>query len=418
MTLEAFARHLRGLRSDVGGHAEAVRLRLFDTLVAARIGAALDDAGPLGDVLGDNLSDRIARWIAAIRSTEVDDIEIAGCVTAGSVVIPAVLLAAEASRADDEALLDAILAGYEAMIGLARAIGGATILTRGLWPTYIVASFGVAAALARLHDLSIEQATNALALALARSAPVCGRSQAGSSPRFLLLGLSAVEGITAVRAAAAAYGGDPTILSSFLRLLGAENGIEEGNGPLLLHSEFKPYPTARQGLAAIEAFRAIMPPGRSADIARVMVELPSQTLAMLQTPAIGRIGSLVNLGCQLSLAVSDNRLEDCRRRSISQGEQHDLAGRVELCGALDLDAAYPVTWGARVEISMKDGTVIRAERWAAPDLASWPALTGKAAGIFAASSIPTDDLPDLRQACSDVQPGRSSAARLVALALR
>lgn len=418
MMLDAFARRLCGLRSDAGGHAEAARLRLFDTLVAARIGAVLDDAGPLGAVLGDSPGDRAARWIATIRSTEVDDIEICGCVTAGSVVVPTALLAAGALGADDGALLDAVLAGYEAMIGLARAMGGATILGRGLWPTYVAAPFGVPATLARLHGLTVEQTSHALALALARTAPASGRAQAGSSPRFLLLGLAAAEGLAAVRAAAAGYGGDPAILSSVLSLLGGGEEIEASDAPLLLHSEFKPYPTARQGLAAIEAFREIVPMGHLPDIARITIELPSQTLGMLRAPARGRIGSLVNLASQLGRAASGRGLEDCLRRSTPMDDPHGLAGRIELRGAADLDAAYPARWGARVAIAMRDGTVTRAERWTAPDLASWPALAAKADGLFAASGMPSDGLAALRQACRDVRPGRSSAATLAALALR
>ena len=52
----------------------------------------------------------------------------------------------------------AILAGYEAMIRLGRAIDGPAVLShRGFWPTYFTAPFGIAAATSRLLKLDAKQ---------------------------------------------------------------------------------------------------------------------------------------------------------------------------------------------------------------------------------------------------------------------
>ena len=50
-------------------------------------------------------------------------------------------------------MIAAIIAGYEVMTRLGRAIDGPTILYRGIWPTYFAAPFGVAAVVARLLQL-------------------------------------------------------------------------------------------------------------------------------------------------------------------------------------------------------------------------------------------------------------------------
>ena len=90
----------------------------------------------------------------AARSTEVDDIDLPGCTTVGAVVVPvAVTMAAARPRVGEGALLSAVVSGYEAMTRLGRAIGGATLLYRGVWPTYVTAAFGAAATTARLLEL-------------------------------------------------------------------------------------------------------------------------------------------------------------------------------------------------------------------------------------------------------------------------
>src|SRR6185369_5018909 len=109
--------------------------RLRDALVAVAIGCHTPEG---------RLLDRYAgRWhgngatcrllTGAARSTEVDDIDLPACTTVGSVVVPvAVTMAAARPNVGEGALLSAVVGGYEAMTRLGRAIGGATLLYRGV----------------------------------------------------------------------------------------------------------------------------------------------------------------------------------------------------------------------------------------------------------------------------------------------
>src|SRR3984957_12293115 len=118
--------------------------------------AGTGDANPLDDV---------ALHCALARLSETDDIHLASMTTPGSIVIPtAFILAARLNGADASELPAAVLAGYEAMICLGRAVNGPAILYRGIWPTYFAAAFGTAAVAALLLRLTERQTAHALAL--------------------------------------------------------------------------------------------------------------------------------------------------------------------------------------------------------------------------------------------------------------
>src|SRR5262245_49916521 len=185
---------------------------------------------------------------AQARCTEIDDIHLASCVTPGSIVVPTVL--AFASRGRFRATGDCVaaaLAGYEAAIRLGMAIDGPRALLQGTWPTGSAASFASAAVAARALALDEAQTAGALATALAMASPTGLPAARPSSSRWLALGAAAANGVVAAEAARAG-------------LLGTcpdEPALPARPGGTWLFDDTgtKPYPTARQALAAVEAAR-------------------------------------------------------------------------------------------------------------------------------------------------------------------
>src|SRR6202011_4658478 len=104
---------------------------------------------------------------------------------------------------DPAALAAAMIVGYEVMVRLAQAIDGASILYRGIWPTYFTAPVGMAAVTARLLGLDARQAAQALALALTRASPGVGHHGAATTARWLAIGQAAETGVVAALAARA-----------------------------------------------------------------------------------------------------------------------------------------------------------------------------------------------------------------------
>ena len=104
---------------------------------------------------------------ALARLSEIDDIHLASTTTPGAIVIPgAVAMAAALGMSDPAPLTAAMLAGYDVMIRLGQAIGGASALYRGIWPTYFTTPAAIAAVAARLLALDAEKTAQALAFAL------------------------------------------------------------------------------------------------------------------------------------------------------------------------------------------------------------------------------------------------------------
>lgn len=415
-SLETIATHLSGLTAE-GDAAEAVRLHILDTLVAAIFGRLLADAGPVHIFSGDDLAQQIALQIALTRSTEIDDIEILGCVTPGSVVVPSAILAGAMWDADDAMVLRAVMAGYEAMIWFSRAVGGPAALASGIWPTFVAAPLGVAATLARLRGFAPKKLEAALGIALARTALFAGRGAV--SPRFVLLGLAAAEGLRACEAVAEGCGADSAVLDHILDLVGGSKDKPAAERPLIHDCEIKPYSTARQGLAAIEAFRSLqLKPGEIPRIAHVLAEVPSASLGFLHNRPPGRMGMIVNLASQLALSTTtEAALFDIRKDASLAGELQLIADKVELRGAPDLDALYPGRWSARVTVRFESGELRRAE-WSGPLAPTWESVAAKALTIGSASGIDTSFVVPLTETCRELGKGSRSAKSLAALALR
>src|SRR5213592_2237033 len=156
---------------------EALRLHVADTVGAWIAGSATPEGRALVKFGAnrDVMSDRVATHCALARLSEIDDIHLASGTTPGSLIVPSALTIAASLSREGAALAEAIAVGYDAMVRLGQALGGASILYRGIWPTYLAAPFGVAAAASRLLGLDEKQAENALAIALRFSSPPLAR---------------------------------------------------------------------------------------------------------------------------------------------------------------------------------------------------------------------------------------------------
>ena len=409
---------------------EAARKRIFDNLCATAVGLTIADGQVLRELAnagsGPDLSvaDAVALYVAATRATETDDISIACCVTAGSVIVPVATTLAARMAVDDKALIAAVVVGYEAAIRLGVALDGANLIYKGAWPTYLVAPFTAAAVAAKLMGLERRATANALALALSRTPRWLGRSFDGLSPRWALLGAAATEGMFAANAAAAGLGGDAGILTAFSEAVGAEidsKALAEpaGFGDAVLAVDAKTYPTSRQGLAATEAFLAQTPLQRSiAEIEQVEVLLPSAYLQMVSRTQLpgNRLESLTSVAYQMALAAFDpDRLFDCGRDDLRKDEETaGFMAKVVLREDSLLTAAFPAEWGGGVRIVWRGGRAqqltIRDPEGSARRPLDWAALNRKAWRLMSASGLNPGLLEPLQQDCEALATRAHGAA--------
>lgn len=345
----------RDLKQAAVARLDRMKQHLVD-IVGARIAGSRTHEGiavsRFASSIRDPLHASVIAGCAHARCTEVDDIHLTSCTTPGSVVVPTVMaLAANGDLKSMGECCAAMLAGYESMIRLGLAIDGPAALQHGVWPTHFAAAFGSAAATSRALGLNVQQTAGALATALAFGSgePVPGMSP--SSSRWMTLGIAAADGMLTARAAREDIVGSADAIPSLRALT---NGL--GRRHLVDDLGMKPFPTARQALAAIEAVQSIATREELAaeEITSIVAALPQGQRTIVDRPEMPatRFGSIVSLQYQIALALTaPQHLSDVERTPlVDTPELRRLMSRIRVQRARDLDARYPRAWPARVSI--------------------------------------------------------------------
>ena len=343
-------------------------LHTADTVIALQAGHATAEGQALRRFLertDPGLGGRVAADAAVVRLTEIDDIHRPTAVTVSALTVPVAVAFARDSTAPAQ-LLDALYVGQELALRLARAAGGARLLTRGQWPSLLVAPFGAAATAGRLLGLAPDRMRQALALAIAHVPRQPGRFQGARPGRWLLFGEAVRSGCMAALAAADGIDGDTELLNAdWLRSVGAELAAPEkltSDERLTSGLSIKPHASAKQALAAIHGLRVLMARHglRAADIASLEVHVPPAYAVMLdrEPPRTSRLSSLVNAPWQLALAaVQPELLDDVARAAWPENPQlAALAARVRVVADPALDAHYPDSFPARLLLVSAAGT--------------------------------------------------------------
>ncbi len=343
---------------------ERLRLHVADTAIASLAGASIPEGKSLRALTnGGALSARIAQLAAATRLTEIDDIHLPSCVTPSAGVVPvALMLAAETQTFDTGEIASAIWAGTEIATRLGLAVNGPQILYRGVWPTYLVAPVAAAATAARLMGLNEARTGHALSLAVMVMAGGVGRIHGAPSGRWFLYANAVAGGVAAAQAARADFHGDPDVLDK--TWLTDTHGIALDRGRLTeklgassVYTELslKPFCSAKQAIAAVNAFQALLGRGIRPDaISRVQVRVPPSYAGMISTRAEAgvRISTIVSVAHQLGLAaLAPDALYDIDRSAPTiDAAVAQFAAKVEVAADPDLLPYYPQHWPAEVEV--------------------------------------------------------------------
>jgi 2-methylcitrate dehydratase PrpD len=306
----------------------------------------------------------LATRCALARLSEIDDIHLASMTTPGSIVIPGALTIAGALpgiRADD--VVAAILAGYEAMTRLGRAINGPAILYRGIWPSYFAAPFGVAAVAARLFRLDARQTANALALALTFAAPGVGHHNAATTSRWLAVGNAARNGLAAAQAAQAGFTCDLNLLDGHF-MAGIYDVTPDlaaltdalGERDALAEVSFKPWCAARQTMAATQALREIIETGVAPEaMTEVKVAVLPPHLKMIDhgVKSGDRASHLTSVQfCMAVAALASHFAPDVGQSPVGlQPPLRDFMNKIKVKADESLLADYPRRWPARVTVT-------------------------------------------------------------------
>src|SRR5215475_3838070 len=149
----------------------------------------------------------------AAHGIELDDGYRVGSAHCGCTVVPAALSVGYARGASGAAIIEAIVAGYEVAICLARACAP-DLRQRGFHPTSAVGPFGAAVTVAKLRGLSDQQIADALGIAASASGGLFAFVNGGADIKRLHAGHASREGIQAALLAELGVEGPPGVIES------------------------------------------------------------------------------------------------------------------------------------------------------------------------------------------------------------
>ena len=369
---------------------ERAGLAVADALTIGIAGRAVEETRLIEDGLGElgmsagtdtsvTVTDGTRRPVfaaAAVNGTaafalNLGDTSLRTICHCGPVVVPAALASAEARGATVEELLVAVVAGYEVMERVARALGedGAGLFLRGFHPTGTAGVYGAAACAGKLAGLDADR--------LAVGFGICGSLMIGSrqaahtdgatSSLWLHAGLAAGLGTFAATLAAAGLDAPRDILEGAEGVLRAYGGTDAGaeiatsglgNEWLLLEMATKLHCCSQTLAPVVDAALAIRARvGERAERAReVVVALPALQLRVSEARG-GRPVSFVDAQSSAAFIVAQALLHgrvsptELAPAELVNERTGRLAERVRV-----ETGEFPVpSWPARVELALADG---------------------------------------------------------------
>jgi 2-methylcitrate dehydratase PrpD len=203
----------------------------------------------------------------AAHGIELDDGFRQGSVHPGCVVVPAVLALGHERHADGKALMEAMIAGYEAEIAIGRACHP-DLRQRGFHPAAAVGVFGAVMAAGKLRGLPRAQLANALGIAASSAAGLFAFVNGGADIKRLHAGHAAREGLLAALLAEQGVEGPPDVIEArdgFMQAF-AFGRAGKARGIVLppavpfgiTDCYIKPYPCCRHIQPAVEALTGLL----------------------------------------------------------------------------------------------------------------------------------------------------------------
>ena len=203
----------------------------------------------------------------AAHGIELDDGFRQGSVHPGCVVVPAVLALGYDRRITGAALIEALVAGYEAEIAIGRACHP-DLRQRGFHPAAAVGVFGSVMAAGKLRRLSAGQLANALGIAASSAAGLFAFVNGGADIKRLHAGHASREGLQAALLAEQGVEGPPDVIEArdgfmqafaFGRADKARAIVLPPTVPFgITDCYIKPYPCCRHIQPAVEALIGLL----------------------------------------------------------------------------------------------------------------------------------------------------------------
>ena len=307
-----------------------------------------------------------------IHSLDFDDTHIAATVHPTAPILAAALAGGQMAGARGADVLAGVVAGYEVVCRLGRALKPADHYDRGFHPTATAGAFGATVSAGRALGLDAQHLEMALGICL---------SQAAGSMQFLVnsawtkrfqVGNAAMVGVIAASLAAEGFIGAADAIEGdcgFLKSYAPDPDPDLAIHALHEHWEtleigVKPYPSCRFSHAAIDGVIDIVGTGvAESDIAQITIGLPRKGMDLTALPQDFRRKPQGVVGGQFSMhftaavaAQTGNLAWDDYARYLDEPNTLALAERIDVSEDPEMEAIYPERMGGRVTVQFRDGS--------------------------------------------------------------
>ena len=290
----------------------------------------------------------------------------------GCVVVPAVLALGYERRASGAALIEALVAGYEAEIAIGRACHP-DLRQRGFHPAAAVGVFGAVSAAGKLRRLSTEQLRNALGIAASSASGLFAFVNGGADIKRLHAGHAAREGLQAAILAEIGIEGPRDVIEArdgFMQAFAF--GRPDKARAITLPPEapfgitdcyIKPYPCCRHIQPAVEALIGLLEEEKiaSEDVQRIEVATYRIAAEHAATGWEDFASAQLSFPFLIGLAL---KFRSIRLEHFSDEVRRDpsfaaIAGKLDVRAPPDLDRLYPQLRPARVTVTTPRGVFTR-----------------------------------------------------------
>jgi 2-methylcitrate dehydratase PrpD len=321
-----------------------------------------------------SISDAVFASAMTAHAAEINDFIPSAFVQPGPAVLAVTLALAEQRRLGGEALLRAVIVGYELAGRVPKALGVDNLRRAGIANHGVGPVFGAAAAAASILRFSADEVAHMLSF--------CAQQASGSwqwlldvehiEKAFVFAGMGARAGLGAVLMVEAGFRGVRNSLDhpgGWMRsgqFTGGDSdraSLVEGLGSRteLVHTAFKRYPVGGPTQPAVEGLLGLLPQLSGRNIEAVRIAMPGRWQAFRDAamPAL-------NLRYLTAIILTDRRLDFVSAQSLERMEQ-DAAVRalmqrveVEHDPAQEAPKGSPRTESARVTVSLSGGQALEA----------------------------------------------------------
>jgi 2-methylcitrate dehydratase PrpD len=300
---------------------------------------------------------------------EVDDVLICALHHPGAVIVPAALATAEREDSTGKEFIAAVVAGYEVMNRVGKAVGTESHVMRGFFPTSTNGPFGAAAAAGKLLHLTAGQMTDALGIAGSQSGGLFEGIKEGMMTKRFGAGRAAHSGVMAADLAKLGFTGSRTVLEGEWGYLKAFSDNADpsrlteklGDCYNILETTFKPYPCCKALHAAIDGMLELN--GRyhfdPDQVTEVVVGGYEKLVRMhdIYEPATSMAAQFsIPYVVSVALLKGSPGVEAFEEKSIRDKEVLGFARRVKLTIDPEVTPYFPAHEPSKVTVRLKNGT--------------------------------------------------------------